>query len=50
VEYFLYLAVQASIDPAGAVISFKKFRKPATLSENFLILEEEEIIDKKLSQ
>jgi uncharacterized protein YutE (UPF0331/DUF86 family) len=32
------------------VLSLKKFRKPATMSENFLILEEEKIIDKKLCQ
>jgi uncharacterized protein YutE (UPF0331/DUF86 family) len=50
VERYLYLAVQATIDLAGAVISLKKFRKPATMSENFLILEEEKIIDKKLCQ
>ena len=50
VERYLYLAVQATIDLAGAVISLKKFRKPATMSENFLVLEEEKIIDKKLSQ
>ncbi|MBC7364354.1 MAG: DUF86 domain-containing protein [Candidatus Aminicenantes bacterium] len=38
VERYLYLAVQATIDLAGAVLSFKNFRKPATMSENFLIL------------
>ncbi|HEK85614.1 MAG: type VII toxin-antitoxin system HepT family RNase toxin [Candidatus Saccharicenans sp.] len=50
VERYLYLAVQATIDLAGAVISFKNLRKPITMSENYLILEEEKIIDKKLCQ
>jgi len=50
VERYLYLAVQAAIDLAGAVLSFKNFRKPASLSETFIILEEGKIIGKKLCQ
>ena len=34
-ERYLYLAAQAAIDLAEAVISFKKFRKPTTLRESF---------------
>ncbi|MDA2935781.1 DUF86 domain-containing protein [Patescibacteria group bacterium AH-259-L05] len=49
-ERYLYLAVQATIDLAEAVISLKKFRKPTTLSENFYILNEEKIISNKLTE
>lgn len=50
VERYLYLAVQATIDLAEAVISYKKFRKPTTMSEAFDILNEEKIIPKKLTE
>lgn len=50
VERYLYLAAQATIDLAEAVISFKKLRKPTTMSESFYILEEEEIIKSALSE
>lgn len=50
VERYLYLAVQAAIDLADAVIAYKKFRKPTTLSESFHILNEEKIIDDKLTE
>lgn len=50
VERYLYLAVQAAIDLAEAIISFKKFRKPTTMTENFHILEEESIIEKELAE
>jgi len=50
VERYLYLAVQATIDLAEAVISLKNFRKPATMGENFVILQEEKIIDHKLTE
>lgn len=49
-ERYLYLATQATIDLAGAVISFKGFRKPTTMSENFYILEEEGIIEQELTE
>jgi uncharacterized protein YutE (UPF0331/DUF86 family) len=49
-ERYLYLAVQASIDLAEAVIAYKKFRKPTTLRESFYILEEENIIGLDLSE
>ncbi len=44
VERYLYLVVQAAIDLAEAVVSYKGFRKPSTMSETFYILEEEGII------
>src|SRR3972149_10036199 len=50
VERYLYLAVQATIDLAEAVIAYKKLRKPSTLSESFYILKEENIISDKLSE
>lgn len=50
VERYLYLAIQASIDLAEATISFKNFRKPTTLSENFYILEEEKIIRNEMRE
>lgn len=49
-ERYLYLVVQSSIDLAEAVISFKGFRKPSTLSENFYILQEEGIISANLAK
>lgn len=50
VERYLYLACQATIDLAEAVISFKQFRKPTALSENFHILNEEKIISDALTE
>lgn len=49
VERYLYLAVQVSIDLAEAVIAYKGFRKPTTMSETFDILDEEQIISSKLT-
>lgn len=48
-ERYLYLAVQSTIDLAEAVLSYKKFRKPTTMSEVFYILGEEDIIDQDLA-
>jgi uncharacterized protein YutE (UPF0331/DUF86 family) len=48
-ERYLYLACQATIDLAEAVVSFRGFRKPAELSESFYILQEEDIIDETLT-
>ncbi|OGM30242.1 hypothetical protein A2630_03400 [Candidatus Woesebacteria bacterium RIFCSPHIGHO2_01_FULL_44_10] len=50
VERYLYLATQATIDLAEAIISYKNYRKPATFSESFTILAEEKIIDKILEE
>jgi len=44
VERDLYLAVQSAIDLAEAVIAYRNFRKPATLSESFRILNEEGVL------
>lgn len=43
-ERYLYLAAQSVIDLAEAIIAYKKFRKPTTLSDTFYILNEENII------
>ncbi len=43
-ERYLYLAIQAAIDLAEAVVAYKNFRKPTTMSETFSILNEEKII------
>jgi uncharacterized protein YutE (UPF0331/DUF86 family) len=50
VERYLYLVSQSAIDLAEAVISYKKLRKPATMSESFYILGEEKFINQKLVQ
>ena len=49
-ERYLYLAAQATIDLAEAVIAYKKFRKPTTHGESFHILNEEEIISQDLAE
>lgn len=49
-ERYLYLAVQATLDLAEAVIAFKNFRRPSTYSEFFYILEEENFIPRELSE
>lgn len=48
VERYLYLAIQAAIDLAEAVISYKNLRKPSSMSETFHILNEEDIISPDL--
>lgn len=48
VERYLYLASQASIDLAEAVISYRRLRKPATMGEAFHILCEEGVISARL--
>ncbi len=50
VERYLYLAIQATIDCAEAVIALRNFRKPTTLSETFYILEEEGVLSRKETQ
>lgn len=49
VERYLYLATQAAIDLGEAVIAYKNFRKPTTMSEVFYILNEEKIISADLT-
>lgn len=49
VERYLYLAAQSTIDLAEAIISLKKYRKPVTIAESFLILGQEEIITARLA-
>lgn len=50
VERYLYLAVQATIDLAEAIIAYKNLRKPSVYSEAFDILQEEKIITAKLCE
>ncbi|MBM3701528.1 MAG: DUF86 domain-containing protein [Actinobacteria bacterium] len=47
-ERYLYLAVQATIDLAEAIISYKELRRPSTFSESFEILNEHNIISKEV--
>lgn len=49
-ERYLYLAVQAAIDLAEAVIAFKDFRRPTTYTDAFYILDEQDFISKELSE
>jgi uncharacterized protein YutE (UPF0331/DUF86 family) len=49
VERYLYLEAQAAIDLAEAVIAYRDFRKPTTMSEAFSILNEEKIISDALT-
>lgn len=50
VERYLYLAAQAVVDLAEAVLSYKNFRKPTTFSETFYILNEENVISDNLAK
>lgn len=50
VERYLYLAIQSTIELAEAVISDRGFRKPATMSESFHILNEEGLISNELTE
>ena len=47
-ERYLYLAIQASIDLAESILSFKNLRKPSTTAETFQILHEAGILPKEL--
>lgn len=49
-ERYLYLAVQATIDLAETIISYKNFRKPTTMAESFSILNEENLISNHLKE
>lgn len=48
-ERYLYLVSQGTIDLAEAVIAYKGFRKPTTMSEAFYILNEQGIISAELT-
>src|SRR4030066_942209 len=50
VERYLYLATQSAIDLADATISYKKFRKPTSMSESFHILNEKGVIPNDLTE
>ncbi|HWP90625.1 MAG TPA: DUF86 domain-containing protein [Thermodesulfobacteriota bacterium] len=44
IERYLYLVCKTAIDLTEVIISVSKFRKPTTISESFVILEEEGVI------
>jgi uncharacterized protein YutE (UPF0331/DUF86 family) len=44
IERYLYLVCKTAIDLTEVIISVSKFRKPTTMSESFVILEEEGVI------
>ncbi len=48
VERYLYLVCQAVIDLAEVIISVSRFRKPTTMSESFVILAEQNVINAEL--
>lgn len=50
VERYLYLAVQATIDLAGALISYRKYRRPSTFAESFEILKDNGLISEEIEQ
>jgi uncharacterized protein YutE (UPF0331/DUF86 family) len=50
VERYIYLAAQATIDTAEAVVAYKKLRKPQTYGEAFEILKEAEILTPSQSE
>lgn len=49
IERYLYLAAQATIDLAEAVVALKRYRKPTTMSESFDILCDEQIIAREIA-
>jgi len=50
VERYLYLATQATIDLAEAVIAYRRYRKPTTMTDAFYILNEEGVIPNELTE
>jgi len=50
VERYLYLATQATIDLAEAVIAYHRYRKPTTMTDAFYILNEEGVIPNELTE
>jgi len=50
VERYLYLAVQATIDLAGALISYREYRRPSTFAESFEILKDNGLISEEIEQ
>ena len=49
VERYLYLAIQAAINLAEAVVAYKNLRKPTTMADTFHVLNEEKIISGELT-
>lgn len=50
VERYLYLAIQAAIDLAEAIIAYRELRKPTTMGEIFTILHEAKIVPAPLAE
>ena len=50
VERYLYLAVQATIDLAEAIISYRELRRPSTFAESFEILKDNGLISEEIEQ
>ena len=50
VERYLYLATQATIDLAEAVIAYRRYRKLTTMTDAFYILNEEGVIPNELTE
>ena len=50
IERYLYLLCQATIDLAEAVISYHSFRMPANYGEIFRILQENDLINRDLTE
>ena len=50
VERYLYLATQATIDLAEAVIAYRRYRKPTTMTDAFYILNEEGVVPNELTE
>lgn len=48
-KHYLYVVAQSTIDLAEAIIAHKKLRRPSTLSETFVILNESNLIDRTLT-
>ena len=49
-ERYLHLLLQATLDLAEAIISFKKYRKPSSYAEMFEILAEQKVIDNEMQE
>lgn len=49
VERYLYLTTQATIELAESIISYRGFRKPTSLRENFDVLQENKFIPVELA-
>lgn len=49
-ERYLYLACQAAIEVGESLIAYRRFRKPVYLSDTFVILQENGVVNSELSE